>query len=123
MGPHKNIIEALSDVTGSEGIVMELALCDLYKASSGKVIPTSACPRNMVNIPHGTNANELSLVCNSGASVCYCSVEEGMADRRVSRAQGHYRTLCRLSPLFLTICFRFRHPIPVIEQQIYSRQQ
>ena len=37
MERHKNIIgvEALSDVTGSEGIVMELAVCDLYQASSG----------------------------------------------------------------------------------------
>lgn len=35
---HKNIIEveALSDIAGSEGIVMELALCDLFQASVGQ---------------------------------------------------------------------------------------
>ncbi|CAM9930853.1 unnamed protein product, partial [Laminaria digitata] len=36
MGSHKNLIsvEALSDVPGSEGLVMELAYCDLYQAST-----------------------------------------------------------------------------------------
>ena len=35
---HKYIIgvEALSDVAGGEGIVMELAMCDLNQAVSGK---------------------------------------------------------------------------------------
>ena len=34
---HANIVdvECLSDVTGSEGLVMEMALCDLLQASGG----------------------------------------------------------------------------------------
>ena len=36
MGSHKNVVsvEALSDVSGSEGLVMEIAVCDLYQAST-----------------------------------------------------------------------------------------
>lgn len=38
MKKHKNVIgvESLSDVAGSEGLVMEMALCDMFKACTGR---------------------------------------------------------------------------------------
>lgn len=41
MGTHANIIgvDCLSDVVGSEGLIMEMAVCDMFKASTGKSEP------------------------------------------------------------------------------------
>lgn len=41
MGTHKNIIgvESLSDVAGAEGLVMEIAVCDMFKACTGRSVP------------------------------------------------------------------------------------
>ena len=41
MGSHKSVIsvEALSDVAGSEGLIMEIAVCDLYQASMKNSVP------------------------------------------------------------------------------------
>ena len=38
MQNHKNVIgvESLSDVAGSEGLVMEMAVCDMFKACTGR---------------------------------------------------------------------------------------
>ena len=41
MGTHKNIVgvESLSDVAGAEGLVMEIAVCDMFKACTGRSVP------------------------------------------------------------------------------------
>lgn len=41
VGAHKNIVSiyALSDVAGSEGVIMEVAVCDLLAATMGTSNP------------------------------------------------------------------------------------
>lgn len=102
MGTHKFIIgvESLSDVTGSEGLVMEIAVCDMFKASTGRSDTKFTLAQQIRCTNPTVHVYKAAVFCGYSRRVSVCKnaplVLRRKAVRWVLPVGGHSPTLRRV---------------------------